>query len=104
MAREEAEIKELSKKLEQNPDSMVFVQLADAYRRSGDLEKCVEICAQGLERHPTYTTARTILGRAYLDLGKLDEASAEFKKIELSDPENIVAQRMLGQIFMQKGQ
>jgi TolA protein len=103
MAREEAEIKELTKKLEQSPDSMVFVQLADAYRRSGDLEKCVEICVQGLERHPTYTTARTILGRAYLDLGKLDEAAGEFKKIEASDPENIVAQRMLGQIFMQKG-
>lgn len=102
-AREDAEIKELSKKLEQNPDSMVFVQLADAFRRSGDLEKCVEICVQGLERHPTYTTARTILGRAYLDLGRLDEAAAEFKKIEVSDPENIVAQRMLGQIFMQKG-
>ncbi len=103
MAREEAEIKELTKKLEQNPDSMVFVQLADAYRRAGDLEKCVEICRAGLERHPTYTTARTILGRAYLDLNKLDEAASEFKKIEASDPENIVAQRMLGQIYMAKG-
>jgi predicted regulator of Ras-like GTPase activity (Roadblock/LC7/MglB family)/Flp pilus assembly protein TadD len=103
MAREEAEIKELSKKLEQNPESMVFVQLADAYRRAGDLDQCVQICVQGLERHPTYTTARTILGRAYLDLEKFDEAVTEFKKIELSDPDNIVAQRMLGQIFMQKG-
>jgi predicted regulator of Ras-like GTPase activity (Roadblock/LC7/MglB family)/cytochrome c-type biogenesis protein CcmH/NrfG len=103
MAREEAEIKELSKKLAQNPDSMVFVQLADAHRRAGDLEQSVQVCQQGLERHPTYTTARAILGRNFLDLGRLDEAEAEFRKIEVADPENIMAHRMLGQISMQKG-
>jgi predicted regulator of Ras-like GTPase activity (Roadblock/LC7/MglB family)/Flp pilus assembly protein TadD len=104
MAKEEAEIKELSKKLAQNPDSMVFVQLADAYRRAGDLEQSIAVCQQGLERHPTYTTARSILGRNYLDLKKLDEAEAEFRQIEVADPENIMAHRMLGQIYLQKGQ
>ena len=104
MAKEEAEISELSKKLAQQPDSMVFVQLADAYRRAGDLEQSNHVCLQGLERHPTYTTARAILGRNYLDLGKLDEAASEFRQIEVSDPENIMAHRMLGQIFLQKGQ
>jgi predicted regulator of Ras-like GTPase activity (Roadblock/LC7/MglB family)/Flp pilus assembly protein TadD len=104
MAREEAEIKELSKKLAQNPDSMVFVQLADAHRRAGDLEQSVKVCQLGLERHPTYATARAILGRNFLDLGRLDDADAEFRKIEVADPENIMAHRMLGQIAMQKGQ
>jgi len=104
MAREEAEIKELSKKLAQNPDSMVFVQLADVYRRAGDLEKSVEVCLQGLERHPTYTTARAILGRDYLDLGKLDEAATQFRQIEIADTENVLAHRMLGQIALAKGQ
>ncbi|HXC65346.1 MAG TPA: hypothetical protein VNZ67_13375, partial [bacterium] len=93
MAREEAEIKELSKKLAQQPDSMVFVQLADAYRRAGDLEQSVQVCLKGLERHPTYTTARAVLGRNYLDLGKLDEAASEFRQIEVADPENIMAHR-----------
>jgi predicted regulator of Ras-like GTPase activity (Roadblock/LC7/MglB family)/Flp pilus assembly protein TadD len=104
MAKEEAEIKELVKKLAQNPDSMVFVQLADAYRRAGELEKSVEVCLEGLERHPTYTTARAILGRNYMDLGRLDEAASEFRQIEVADPENIMAHRMLGQIFLQNGQ
>ncbi|HXB97595.1 MAG TPA: tetratricopeptide repeat protein, partial [bacterium] len=104
MAKEEAEIKELSKKLAQQPDSMVFVQLADAYRRAGDLEQSVQVCLKGLERHPTYTTARAVLGRNYLDLGKLDEAASEFRQIEVADPENIMAHRMLGQIFLEKGQ
>jgi predicted regulator of Ras-like GTPase activity (Roadblock/LC7/MglB family)/Flp pilus assembly protein TadD len=104
MAKEEAEIKELVKKLAQNPDSMVFVQLADAYRRAGELEKSVEVCLEGLERHPTYTTARAILGRNYMDLGRLDDAAGEFRQIEVADPENIMAHRMLGQIFLQNGQ
>jgi len=104
MAKEEAEIKELSKKLAQQPDSMVFVQLADAYRRAGDLEQSVQVCLKGLERHPTYTTARAVLGRNYLDLGKLDEAASEFRQIEVADPENIMAHRMLGQIYLEKGQ
>ena len=104
MVREEGEIKELGKKLAQNPDSMVFVQLADAYRRAGNLEQSVEVCLQGLERHPTYTTARVILGRNYFDLGKLDEAASEFHQIETVDPENILAHRMLGQIALNKGQ
>lgn len=104
MAREEGEIKELGKKLAQNPDSMVFVQLADAHRRAGDLERSVEVCLNGLERHPSYTTARVILGRNYLDLGKWDEAAAEFRRIETVDPENILAHRMLGQIALHKGQ
>ena len=104
MVREEGEIKELGKKLAQNPDSMVFVQLADAYRRAGNLEQSVEVCLQGLERHPTYTTARVILGRNYFDLGKLEEAASEFHQIEAVDPENILAHRMLGQIALNKGQ
>jgi predicted regulator of Ras-like GTPase activity (Roadblock/LC7/MglB family) len=104
MAREEGEIKELGKKLAQNPDSMVFVQLADAHRRAGDLERSVEVCLNGLERHPSYTTARVILGRNYLDLGKWDEAAAEFRRIETVDSENILAHRMLGQIALHKGQ
>jgi predicted regulator of Ras-like GTPase activity (Roadblock/LC7/MglB family)/Tfp pilus assembly protein PilF len=103
MAKEEAEIKELSKKLAQNPDSMVFVQLADAYRRAGDLERSIEVCLRGLERHPTYTTARAILGRNYFDLNRLEEAAAEFRQIEVADPENILAHRMLGQIYLQQG-
>jgi tetratricopeptide (TPR) repeat protein len=103
MAKEEAEIKELSKKLAQNPDSMVFVQLADAYRRAGDLERSVEVCLEGLERHPTYTTARAINGRNYMDLGQFDKAAEEFHRIEESDPENILAHRMLGQIALDAG-
>jgi tetratricopeptide (TPR) repeat protein len=103
MAKEEAEIKELSKKLAQNPDSLVFAPLADAYRRMGKLDEAIEICRKGLEHNPTYTTARTILGRVYFEKEMLDEAISEFRKIEAADSNNTMAHSMLGQIFMRKG-
>ncbi len=103
MGKEAEEIKDLIQKLAQNPDSMVFVQLADAYRRSADLERSVDACLKGLALHPTYSTARIILGRDYFDLGRLDDAAAEFRRVEAVDPDNIVVHRMLGQIALRKG-
>jgi tetratricopeptide (TPR) repeat protein len=104
MAREEAEIKELTKKLAQKPDSLVFAPLADAHRRLGQYEEAIRICHEGLEKNPAYMTARVILGRALMDTDALDEAATEFKKIEAADPQNIMAHSMTGQIAMRQEQ
>ncbi|MGH7442444.1 MAG: tetratricopeptide repeat protein, partial [bacterium] len=103
MPKEEDELRDLERKWAQNPDSMIFVQLADAYRRSGNLERSVESCLKGLARHPTYATARIILGRDYFDLGKWDEAAAEFRRVEAVDADNILVHRMMGQIALRQG-
>lgn len=97
------EIAELTKKLEENPDSLVFAPLADAHRKSGQLEEALSICKKGLEKHPNYTSARVVLGRIFQDQGKTEEASSEFKKVLDSDPENIQAHSLLGSLFIQKG-
>jgi tetratricopeptide (TPR) repeat protein len=97
------EIAELTKKLEENPDSLVFAPLADAHRKSGQLEEALSICKKGLEKHPNYTSARVVLGRVFQDQGKTEEASSEFKKVLDSDPENIQAHSLLGSLFIQKG-
>ena len=60
-----AEIEDLKKKLSQNPDSLIFVPLADAYRKAGMLDEAIEVCKTGLEKHPMYTSARVVLGRIY---------------------------------------
>jgi len=100
----EAEIKELQKKLGQNPESLVFAPLADTLRKAGRLDEAVETCLKGLEHNPAYMTARVILGRTYAEKGQVDEAIAEFTKITLSDAGNIMAHSMLGQMHMRKGQ
>jgi predicted regulator of Ras-like GTPase activity (Roadblock/LC7/MglB family)/cytochrome c-type biogenesis protein CcmH/NrfG len=104
MAREEAEIKDLSEKLAKNPESLVFAPLADAHRRLKRYEEAIQICLKGLETHPHYMTARVVLGRAYLENEMLDEAGEEFRKVIHADPNHAMAHGMLGQIYSRQGQ
>lgn len=97
-----AEIEDLKKKLSQNPDSLTFVPLAEAYRKSGMYKEAVEICRTGLEKHPAYTSARVVLGRLYLEQELFDEASEELKKVEAVDHDNIMVHSMLGNIYVKK--
>jgi tetratricopeptide (TPR) repeat protein len=99
-----SEINELKKKLEENPDSLVFAPLADAYRKQGSLNEAYEICKKGLRKHPTYTSAQVVLGRIYREQGKIGEASAELKKVLDVDPENIMAHSLLGSIYIEKSE
>jgi predicted regulator of Ras-like GTPase activity (Roadblock/LC7/MglB family)/Flp pilus assembly protein TadD len=100
----EAEIKELQKKVAQNPASLVFAPLADTLRKAGRLDEAIEVCLAGLEHNPSYMTARVILGRTYTEKGQLDEAINEFKKITVADAGNIMAHSMLGQLYMRRSQ
>ncbi len=98
-----SEIIELKKKLEENPDSLVFAPLADAYRRDGGLEEAFNICKKGLEKHPNYTSARVVLGRIYQEQEKIEQAASEFKKVLETDPENLMAHSLLGAIYIARG-
>lgn len=97
-----AEIEELKKKLSQNPDSLIFVPLADAYRKAGLYDDAIEICKKGLEKHPSYTSARVVLGRVYIEKNKFDEAIQELKKVESVDTDNIMVHTMLGNMYLKK--
>jgi|GEM_PF-829420 len=97
-----AEIEEYSKKLSHNPESLVFVPLAEAYRKSGMLDEAIETCLKGLQLHPSYMSARMVLGRAYMEKEMLEEACTEFMKVASADVNNIMAHSLLGQIFMRQ--
>lgn len=88
--------------MDENPDSLVFAPLADAYRKEGKLEEALATCKRGLEKHPSYTSARVVLGRIYQDQKKTDEAQVEFKKVLDQDPDNLMAHSLLGSLFLQK--
>ncbi|MFP4466535.1 MAG: tetratricopeptide repeat protein [Candidatus Goldiibacteriota bacterium] len=102
MADATVEIEELKKKLSQNPESMIFVPLADAYRKAGMLDDAIKVCEDGLEKHPSYTSARVVLGRIYSEKGMLDEAIEELKRVEAVDVDNIMVHSMLGNVYLKK--
>jgi len=97
-----AEIEEYNKKLNNNPESLVFVPLAEAYRKSGMLDEAIETCLKGLQLHPSYMSARMVLGRAYMEKQMYEEAETEFRKVASADVNNIMAHSLLGQNYMKQ--
>ena len=55
----------LQKKLEKEPNSLIFTQLAEEYRKEGLLQEALRVCQDGLRRHPNYWSARVVLGRIH---------------------------------------
>ena len=96
------EIERHAARLGRDPGSRVFAQLADAYRKEGLLEEAIRICRDGLIVHPSYTTARVVLGRVLLEQGALEEAEAEFGRVLEQVPDNLLALRLLGDIFVRR--
>ncbi len=91
-------IGELEKKLKREPSSLIFVQLAEEYRKVGAFDDAIRICREGLERHPNYISANMLLGRVYFETRRYREARTELEKVVSSSPENLMAHRMLGDI------
>lgn len=96
-------IEELEKRLAADPNSRMFVQLAEEYRKQGLLENAIEICEQGLTKHPQYPSARVALGRALLETETFDRASEEFEAVLAQVPDNILANKFLGETYHRLG-
>lgn len=91
-------IEELERRVQQDPASIAFGALAEEYRRAGRLEDAIVVCRAGLERHPSYLSARVTLGRALQALGQLDDARAEFERVIDVAPDNLAAIRALAEL------
>jgi tetratricopeptide (TPR) repeat protein len=93
----------LRRRIESDPASIAFAQLAEEYRRSGQLSEAVETCRAGLGAHPDYVSARVTLGRALLALGRLDEAVHELSQVVERTPDNLAAVRALAEAYRRQG-
>lgn len=82
---------------------MSFAQLAEELRRDGANDEAVEVCRAGLAHHPDYLTARITLGRALIELDRLDEAFTELTAILDAAPGNLPAIRALAEIYQRRG-
>ena len=104
MAGDSSRIEELRRRVSKDPASIAFAQLAEEYRRTGEVEEAVRICRAGLDHHPNYVSARVTLGRALMELQQLDEAQAEFEQVLLVAPDNLVAVRSMAELYQLKGE
>lgn len=91
-------IEELRRRIQKDPASIAFAQLAEEHRRAGQFEDAVRVCRAGLAQHPAYLSARITLGRALLEMGRYDEAASEFEYVLKAAPDNLTAVRELADI------
>ena len=88
---------DLRKRLEKDPGSRLFAQLAEELRKAGNLDEAIAVCRSGLEKHPSYPSAHMTLGRALFDKGDLSDARTELESVLKGAADNILASRLLGE-------
>lgn len=99
MDKETSEIAKLTERIEKDPKSKLFVPLAEEYKKAGDMEMAIHVLTEGLKNNPGYVTAKAFLGRLLFEKGDLAAAKKEFDEVVRAIPDNLLAQRKLGDIF-----
>ena len=92
---DDSRIQDLERRVEHDPASIAFAQLAEEYRRAGRLDDAIRVCRAGLARHQAHPSVRVTLGRALVAQGRLDEARVELEAAALEAPDHIAATRAL---------
>lgn len=96
-------IEELRARVKADPKSRLFYPLAEELRKVGQLKEAEDVLISGLASNPTYLSAWVSLGRVLKDLGKTPGAIEALNKALSIDRENIVAARLLAQLYLDAG-
>ena len=97
-------IEELRRRVQADPASIAFAALAEEYRRAGRYKEAIETCRTGLQRHPSYLSARVTLGRSLVQIAQFDEAREVLEHVLRAAPENLAAIRALAEIHERQGE
>lgn len=97
------DIERLKEKIGRDPNSKLFVPLAEEYKKAGMLDEAIEVLTGGLENQPGYLSARVSLGKIFIDRGMLHEARTEFEKVIAAIPDNLYAHKKLAEIYKELG-
>jgi tetratricopeptide (TPR) repeat protein len=100
---DQSRIDDLRRRVQKDPASIAFAQLAEECRRAGQLQEALDACRSGLAIHPGYLSARVTLGRALLQLGRFDEARTELEQVRGVAPDNLAAVRGLAELQQKCG-
>jgi predicted Zn-dependent protease len=100
---DDARIDALRKRLQKDPGSIAFAQLAEEYRRAGRFQDAIDVCRAGLARHPGYLSARVTLGRSLLEVGDIEAAQRELHDVLRVAPDNLSAIRGIAEVHRKKG-
>jgi tetratricopeptide (TPR) repeat protein len=103
MATDDPRLLDLRRRVHADPASLSFAELAEELRRDGANDEAVELCRAGLAHHPDHLSARVTLGRALIELDRLDEAFTELTAVLDAAPGDLPAIRALAEIYQRRG-
>jgi tetratricopeptide (TPR) repeat protein len=98
------DIEKLKERVDKDPNSKLFVPLAEEYRKEGLLDEAIGVLMSGIERQPGYMSARVSLGKIFLEKGMTNEARSEFENVIKAIPDNLYAHKKLAEIYRDLGQ
>lgn len=99
----QSEIEKLEARFQEKPEQW-FAALADAYRKSGNLDLALDLLQQWVEKRPNYASGHIVLARVYVDRKQDGPAQQAFERVLEMDAENIIALKSLSEIAERAGQ
>lgn len=97
------EIRRLSDELARDPSSLVFIQLGEELRRTGQLDLALRVALRGLERHPHDADAHDLLARIHVDRSDLTAAFDEWDMVLRLEPGHAGAGKGMGYVLFKQG-
>jgi tetratricopeptide (TPR) repeat protein len=98
-----AAIRRQEERIQRDPTSLAFAQLADLYRKAGRTAEAIALCREGLARYPHYTTARLTLAKCHQADGDFERALAEVAVILEVSPRDVQPHRLAAEIHRRCG-
>ncbi len=85
-----------------NIDSSFFIQEAESQRLQGRYEEAIQTCKEGLKKMPDALLGRLLLGRCYLETGRIVEARKELEKVAQGVEECLPVYKLLSQVYLEE--
>jgi predicted Zn-dependent protease len=83
-------------------DSSLFVQEAESLRLQKKYDQAIQTCQEGLKKTPEALSGRLILGRCYLESGRVPEARRELEKVAQAVEECLSVYKILAQVYLEE--
>lgn len=85
---------------QEQPNSLTFAPLAEAYRKIGDYEKAFAILKKGLKEHPHYAYGYYILSNCYFDKGEYSLGYTTLKPFAYQYRDNLKFQELFAELCL----
>jgi tetratricopeptide (TPR) repeat protein len=82
-------------------ESSFFIQEAESLRLQGKYDEAIQTCKDGLKKMPDALLGRLLLGRCYLETGRIVEARKELERVAQVVEECLPVYKLLSKVYLE---